>query len=269
MLYDRDYHILTDEERIRLEQAESFKEKSYLLTDGWTTEELFKYHEILPEAARYYNSLFPNNLLNPDTLKETIINKKIETEFQMLLDSDITERDILNFINVNKYYNLIGSIFQWYTFGHHIAYLFKEFEFPSTHKADYLLIGRSSGGYSFVFIELENPYGQITQKNGEFGDTFRKGIKQAEDWDSWLESNFSSLSLIFEKYKNPRIDLPKEFHKLDKSRLNYVVVAGRRNDFSEKTYEIGRKFHKRNNIRIMHYDNLIDAFKELIKHRNY
>lgn len=54
-----------------------------------------------------------------------------------------------------------------------------------------------------------------------------------------------------------------------KSRLNYVVVAGRRNDFSEKTYEIGRKFQKRNNIRIMHYDNLIDAFKELTRHRNY
>ncbi len=192
MLYDRDYNILTEDELSRIEQAESYKEKSSVLNCGWSVENMFKYHEILPEAARYYNSLFPNNRLNPDSLKDMSINKKIESEFQKLLDSEITERNILNFINENRYYNLIGSIFQWYTFGHHDAYLFKEFEFPSTHKADYLLIGGSSGGYSFVFIELENPYGQITQKNGEFGDTFRKGIKQAEDWDSWLESNYSS-----------------------------------------------------------------------------
>ena len=269
MLYDRDYNILTEEEQIRIERAESFKEKTYSRTSSWSTKNLFKYHDIVPEAARFYNSLFPNNRLNPDTLKEITINEKIESEFRALLDSDITERNILNFINKNKYYNLIGSIFQWYTFGHHDAYLFKEFEFPSTHKADYLLIGKSSGGYNFVFIEVENPYGQITQKNGEFGDTFRKGIKQAEDWDSWIESNYSSLGLIFEKYKNPRIDLPKEFYKLDKSRLNYVVIAGRRNDFTEKTYEIGRKYLKRNNIRIMHYDNLIDTFLELIRHKNY
>lgn len=269
MLYDRNYNILTEEERIRLEQAESFKEKLCLLPDGWTAYDIFKYHEILPDAARYYNSLFPNNLLNPDTLKEDSVNEKIESEFQELLNSDITERDILNFINGNKYYNIIGSILQWYTFGHHEAFLFKEFEFPSTHKADYLLIGRSSGGYSFVFIELENPYGQITQKNGEFGDTFRKGIKQVEDWDSWLESNYSSLSLIFDKYKSVRNDFPREFYKLDKSRLNFVVIAGRRNDFSEKTYEISRRYLKRNNIRIAHYDNLVDSYKDLIKFKNY
>jgi len=189
--------------------------------------------------------------------------------FKTLLDLEITEREILNFINNNKYYNIIGSIFQKYLFGHHEAFLFKEFELTSTYKADYLLIGRGSGGYSFVFIELENPYGQITNKNGEFGGTFRKGIKQVEDWDTWLEANYSSLRLIFDKYKNPRMDLTKEFNVLDKSRFNYVVIAGRRKDFNEKTYELKRKYLKRNNINIMHYDNLYDHFIDLTKHKNY
>jgi hypothetical protein len=269
MLYERDYNILTTEEKADIVKAESHKEKTYSKINSWTTENFFKYHDILPEAAEFYNSLFPNNLLHPTSLNEKEVNKDIEQRFIKLINSNISERDVLNFINDNKFYNIIGSIFQWFLFGHHKAFLFKEFEFPSTYKADYLLIGRNSGGYHFVFVELENPYGQITLKDGELGTTFRKGIKQVNDWDSWIESNFSSLRLIFDKYKSPRRELSKEFYSLDKSRLNYVVIAGRRKDFNDKTYEIKRKFKKNNNINLMHYDNLIDAYKDLIREKNY
>ncbi|WP_159523877.1 Shedu anti-phage system protein SduA domain-containing protein [Sunxiuqinia indica] len=269
MLYERDYNILTEEEKERIEEAELHKSKTYPKLDGWSTEDFFKYHELLPQSSYFYNSLFPNNLLQIDSLKNNELNKNIEQNFVELINGEITERDILNFINNNRYYNLIGAIFQWFQFGHHKAYLFKEFEFPTTYKADYLLVGRNSGGYHFVFIELENPYGQITQKDGELGTTFRKGIKQVNDWDSWIESNFSSLRLSFEKFKSPRKELSKEFLLLDKSRLNYVVIAGRRSDFNDKTYEIKRKYLKNNNIHIMHYDNLIDAYKNLIREKNY
>lgn len=269
MLYDRDFNILTSDESEKIKKAESFKARTAILKNGWTPENFLKYRELLPEAADFHNSLFPNNLLYPDSIRNKDLNEKIRKDFETLLDSKITERDILNFINNNKYYNIIGSIFQKYLFGHHQAFLFKEFELTSTYKADYLLIGRGSGGFGFVFIELENPYGQITTKNGEFGGTFRKGIKQVEDWDSWLEANYSSLKLIFDKYKNPRMELTKEFNSLDKSRLNYVVIAGRRTDFNEKTYELKRKYLKRNNINIMHYDNLLDYFNDLSKQNNY
>ncbi len=269
MLYERDFNILTAEERERIKKAESFKANTAINGEGWSTEDFYKYHELLPQVAHFHNSLFPNNLLHPDSLKDKEVNERIKNDFKKLLDSEITERAILNFINENKFYNIVGSIFQGYLFGHHQAFMFKEFELTSTYMADYVLIGKSSGGYSFIFIELENPYGQITTKSGEFGNTFRKGIKQVEDWDSWLEANYSSLRLIFDKYKNPRIDLPKEFFSLDKSRLNYVVIAGRRTDFLEKTYEQKRKYLKRNNINIMHYDNLFDSFVNLLKERNY
>lgn len=269
MLYDRDFNILTSDEKEKITAAEAFKAKTLVNGEGWSTEDFYKYHELLPQVAHFHNSLFPNNLLHPDSLRDKEVNERIKKDFTKLLDSEITERDILNFINENKFYNIIGSIFQGYLFGHHQAYMFKEFELTSTYKADYLLIGKSSGGYSFIFIELENPYGQITTKSGEFGSTFRKGITQVEDWDSWIEANYSSLRLIFDKYKNPRIELPKEFFILDKSRLNYVVIAGRRTDFNEKTYEKKRKFLKRNNINIMHYDNLFDNFENLLKERNY
>jgi len=46
-------------------------------------------------------------------------------------------------------------------------------------------------------------------------------------------------------------------------------VAGRRSDFSDKTYELKRKYLKRNNINILHYDNLFDSFDFLRIAKNY
>jgi hypothetical protein len=170
----------------------------------------------------------------------------------------------------NLYYNLIASLFHaGYTFGHHDAYLFKEFEFPSTFKADYLLIGKNSHGYHFIFIELENPTGSITAKNGEFGQTIRKGIKQVQSWDKWIEGNFHTLNLVFEKYRNKKIELPNEFRVLNKTRINYVVIAGRRSDFSENTYDEKRKLLRSENIQVIHYDNLIDFFNKFQTINNY
>ena len=271
MLSTRDYRTLTKEEESELLMANEYlatcKEKN---TIAVSAEELLKYHSLKPTAAYHYESLFPNNHLSPDDLDDKEKLSKIESEFIKLLENDISERNILNFINKNSYYNLIASLFQsGYTFGHHDAYLFKEFEFPSTYKADYLLVGKNSHGYHFLFIELENPYGSITKSNGNFGTTIRKGIEQVKDWDKWIEGNYHSMNLIFRKYKNERIELPTEFNTLDKSRINYIVIAGRRSDFTEKTYEEKRKLARNENIQIMHYDNLVDSFRKLQSTYNY
>ncbi|PID95233.1 MAG: hypothetical protein CSA95_00665 [Bacteroidetes bacterium] len=268
MLYKRNFTELTEEEQVELEKAKLYYNKFKL--DGFSSNQLFKYHELLPNAYYHYNSIFPNNYLNINKLKEVEYLETLGNQFQHLLDSRPTERDILNFINEDYNFNIIASLFHaGYDFGHHKAFLFKEFELTSTFRADYLLVGKSSGGYNFIFVELESPYGQITLKNGEFGSTFRKGIKQVEDWDNWIEGNFNSLKLVFNKFKSPIKSLPEEFMTLDKSRINYVVVAGRRSDFKDKTYELKRKYLKRNNIKILHYDNIIDSFDFLKMAKKY
>lgn len=268
MLYNRDFTKLTKEEIEAIDKAESIlnREGDHFLVNAKT---MSMYHDLLPDVAYYNRSIFPNNYLYTGNLEKKIALKSTLEEFKKLLDSNITERDILNYINRNQHYYIIGGLFQAYDFGHHEAFLFKEFELTSTFVADYLLVGKNSGGYNFIFIELENPYSNITLKNGELGNTFRKGIKQAEDWNSWIESNFNALRLIFDKFKKQNINLPKEFTQLDKSRINYAVVAGRRSDFIDKTYEIKRRMRNANNITIFHYDNLVDYFKELIRIGNY
>lgn len=270
MLFERDYTILTEEEKKRYNLAEEYlrahKGKSKILTPAV----LNKYFELKPMACHYYESLFPNNYLDPQLLKNKEQLSQIEKGFISLLNSNPTERSILNYINDNGYYNLIASVFHYgYTFGHHDAYMFKEFELTSTYKADYLLVGKNSHGYHFIFIELENPTGLITNADGEFGQTIRKGLKQVKDWDKWLERNFQSLSLIFDKSKNPEINLPNEFRYLNKTRINYVVIAGRRSQFNDNTYEEKRRLLRQNCITLMHYDNLIDSFKDLQKSDNY
>lgn len=267
MLYKKDFTKLTEKEQEELKIAELYYDKVKI--DGLSVNQLYKYHELLPNASYHYKSLFPNHYLNRSTLEsEYLIN--LGNQFKQLLDTNPNERKILNFINQDYNFNIISSLFHTgFEFGHHKAFLFKEFELTSTFRTDYLLIGKSSGGYHFIFVEIESPTGQITLKNGEFGSTFRKGIKQVEDWDTWIEGNFNTLKLIFNKFKSPIRNLPNEFITLDKSRINYVVIAGRRSDFKDKTYELKRKYLKRNNIKILHYDNLIDSFNFLKKAKSY
>lgn len=223
-----------------------------------------------PKAVRHFDSLFPNNYLDPADLRNTEEILRKVTLFNQVLDSPkVTERDILNFLVENQAYFIVASILKvYFHFGHHGAFLFPEFQLGNSYKVDYLLAGKSSEGWNFVFVELESPLGQITLHDGELGSVFRKGIEQIKDWDAWLESNYFSLKETF--YKDMRKDqlLPDEFINFDKSRMNYVVIAGRREHFNKKTYRERRSLRK-SSLLILHYDNLIDAAKNLVGEVTY
>jgi len=270
MLYDRDYRILTKEEEILWRKAEDNLNKSKNNGIIASISATNKYYEDIPHAVLHYQQLFPNNYLNVRDLAKKEYENTVK-EFEQIFESKISERDVLNFIRKNKAYFIVASILksQHYLFGHHGAFAFKEFELPPNYLVDYLLIGKNSGGYEFIFVELENPYGQITTNNGEFGTTIRKGIKQLNDWDKWLEANYYSLRLVFDKYIGKTEQLPREFHEFDKSRMHFVVIAGRRKDFNENTYQLRRRLLKSNNILLLHYDNLFDSAKRLLHAGNY
>ena len=224
MLYDRDFKILTEEERRQWERAKEYKKTK--IGKGFSPIQLDKFHELMPNAAYHYESIFPNHLLNIKHLDDIEHIEKIRNEFVRLLDTNPNEREILKFISSNKAYFIIGSILKAnYDFGHHAAFAFREFELPPNFVADYLLVGKNSGGHEFVFIELESPVGSIVNSDGTFGATIRKGIKQIEDWDAWIESNFSHLILLFQKYNGTYQPLPIEFFSLDKSRIHYDYIS--------------------------------------------
>lgn len=262
-IYDRDYNYLTEQE---IREWKNIKDKEIQYNRKFGKKNLFPYY---PAAVRHKLSLFPNNYLDPCELKnEEKLLILIEEYMKVISNKTTDERDILNWIRDNKAYHIIASILKYYPFGHHDAYIFPEFQLGNSYRVDYLLIGKGSGGYEFIFVELEHPYKKITLASDNLGETFRKGLYQVDDWNLWLQDNFKSLYHTFNKYKNKEKELPHDFIINENSRFHFVVVAGRREHFSEKTYAIRRQYF-RNGILLLHYDNLYDMSKSLIGKQSY
>lgn len=267
-IYSRDYTTLTQEE---IEEWEVLKEKEIVRRIGKGDLAIRKslYREY-PVAVRHYESLFPNNHLDIVDLQKVEYLTTLTEEFHQLIDTSTSnERSILNWIREKKSYFIIASIMKGpYSFGHHDAFIFPEFQLGNTYQVDFLIVGRNSGGYEFIFVELEHPNKNITLSDGHLGDAIRKGERQVTDWKYWLEANYTTLYETFNKYKAPRETLPIEFMKYDSTRVHYAVVAGRRSDFNERTYQLKRQ-KTAENILLLHYDNLYDFANSLIGESTY
>ena len=223
-----------------------------------------------PKAARHSLHLFPNNYLDVVELKDVDRLRSKAAKFKRLVGSTrCLERDVLGFIKKNKAYFIIGSILKRYQFGHHEAYLFPEFPLGNSYVVDYLLVGRSSGGYEFLFLELEDPFKKSVLAKGDLANSYRKGLNQISDWKSWLDSYFTSLREVFKSAKKPGMALPDEFIDYDTSRIHYAVVSGSREGYSEKTYRLRRDKHKHDGVLILHYDNLADSAYAIIGAETY
>jgi hypothetical protein len=269
-LYKKDFSKITQEEKIEwdnLKKQEIVEGPNGL--NGLVRKSLYREY---PKAVRHFLSLFPNYFLDGVELQseKVALDNKLSAFKDLLDKTTTTERDVLNFIKEQQAHFIIGAILKnRFTFGHHACYIFPEFPFSPNFQIDYLIVGQNSDGYHFVFVELENPYGAITTKDGSFGDTIRKGVKQVEDWEIWLEENFGHLRLIFEKHLNENESLPREFLVFDKTRTHYVVVAGRRSYFTDRTYRLRRNNVEQRKLHVLHYDNLIEESQSAIGTHTY
>lgn len=261
-LYERDYCTLRPDEKQKWEELREM-EVVGKIGDKKIIQSRFREY---PKAARHFIQLFPNQYLDiVELADEERLYSQILAFTNLLNSEDVSERKILNFIVQERAYVLIGALLSRFPFGHHEAYLFPEFQLGNSFKVDYLLVGKNSDGWHFVFVELESPTKRITLADGNLGDAFRKGLTQVEDWEAWLESRYSSISETFEKATKEGIPLPAEFYQLDLSRIHFAVVAGRRTDFKEHTYRVCRKKPHL----LIHYDNVVDAATGIIRKSTY
>jgi hypothetical protein len=256
-LFERDYRVLTAEEKATLEKVDRLQTRVYgdMVARTGSIRDFSK-------PARHYISLFPNNYLDIVELQEEELLRERFGAFKALVDAKPTEREVIRFIKDTQSYFIVGSILDDYRFGHHDAFLFPEFPLGNSYGVDYLLVGNGSGGWEFVFVELESPCLGCVLTNGELGEPFRRGLKQIEDWRAWLEANFLSLREVFERATGGNATLPKEFINLDMTRLHFVVIAGRRADYKPKTYRLQRL--QPQNTSILHYDNLLEYAEGII-----
>ena len=265
-LYNRDYRSITQEEKAKYEEIKATEITGVPLGT-------INHYCDYPEAVKHYLSYFPNNHIFLGDVKKSCDIHLINEDFRALVHNiSTTEQDILRFINHEpQAYYIIGSIFNagGFRFGHHDSYIFPEFRLGNDYRADYLLIGKSSGGYEFIFVEFEKSKGRVTLSSGNPGQVIRSGNYQILDWKYWVDSKFSSLRLFFDTEKQNGVCLPHEFYDFDSTRMHYVVVAGTRDDYNEQTYRCRRREALDSNIVLLHYDNLYDASERLIEQNTF
>ncbi|MED4634707.1 DUF4263 domain-containing protein [Peribacillus frigoritolerans] len=263
----KDYRFLNKADKLEYERVRE-SEKVHPKASGILSSIRTKKFNEYPKAARHNIHLFPNNYLDIVGLGKHDNIQLMHDNFKSLLDKNPTEQETLNFINENEYYFIIASLFSHYNFGHHEAYLFKEFQLNTTYRTDYLLVGKGSGGYQFVFIELESPSNNPFKQNGtELSQYYQNGINQVKNWERFLQQQFPSLQPKFNEARKRDKNLPSEFINSDYTRRHYVVIAGRREHYEQNhdaTYAIRRYEEQTSRIKLLHYDNLLDLTKGLI-----
>ena len=257
-LYDRDYcEEPTECER---KEYERILEKEIIDRKKCIRKNLYCEY---PEAIRHHMTLFPNNHIDLWDWRESGKMNELTERFSQIVHNPSTkERDILNYINHEPAYYIIGSLLDCKNFGHHETYIFPEFSIGNgKYRADYLIVGNNSGGYEFVFVELEAPNKRSTILSGYDGQSTRSGLNQIYDWKCQIESDFISLTKEFQKHCKEGTKLPQEFQHYDSTRMHYMVIVGLREDYNEVTYRNRREKAKYQNIEMYHYDNLIDYSK--------
>lgn len=255
-LYARDYTVLTPDEVKKKKEYQKQATEVDILN--------IKPMEYYPLAVRHNLSLFPNNHIDLLGMKEQSNIPKLNVDFLQLIKKEgCLEREVLNFINQTPAYHIVGSILKdRFPFGHHELYLFKEMQLGDGYRTDYVLLGKGSGGYEFVLIEFEKPDGRITLRDGHFGEAFRKGLYQVDDWKAWMDGNFDFFVKDLASVKG-EAEFPIELTKYDSTRFHYVVIAGRRDDFTETIYRNVREKRQRMDIHLLHHDNLYDSSVQL------
>ena len=150
-----------------------------------------------------------------------------------------------------------------YNFGHHDAYLFPEQKLGNKYAVDYMLLGKSSDGYSIVLIEFEKadvPY--LLKSSNSESESVRKGLTQIKDWKRWVDQNrdyfMRDLGLL-----DKGIDIPIY-------RIFYYLVVSRR-DYMDKTALDVRSqtMYEMQNTKIVTFDRLADNILKLQNHRSW
>jgi hypothetical protein len=256
ILYERDYALILNQEEQEAQDA-YIKFQSIKGIKSSRNSPLHNHPNL--ECRKFlccHNSHFPNNRLY--FAEPRLLNLEEEAENYLLeLYKADNENQIQSYIKNNRKWFIPGSILKDYNFGHHGAYLFPELKLGAEYIVDYMLLGKSSDGYSIVFIEFENPNTPflILSSNTE-SESVRKGITQIRDWKRWLNESrdyfFQSTGL-----KKENIDVPM-------SRFFFCLVVSRRDIMDERATELRSQMcFEMSNTKIISFDRLGDNIRKL------
>ena len=175
-----------------------------------------------------------------------------------VLDNAQKENDIQKYIKDNKKWFIPASIFEDYDFGHHEAYIVPEQALGSEYRVDYMLLGKNSLGYHFVFVEFEdvNVDFKLKTSNSE-SEPVRKGLTQIRDWQRWIDKN--------KGYFGDSCGIPEIVNSIQTWGFNYCLVVSRRNRMDDDANSLRESLmHNYCSLKIVSYDRLVDNVKRLV-----
>lgn len=262
VLQERDYtKFLTNEEKEAFELEEKIKNRKGIKN----SREFPRFshpNEAVREFVWHRTSLFPNNYLHLMEYKKLDFDQEADKYHEKVYGAK-NEREIQQYIKLNHKWFIPGSIFLDYNFGHHDAYLFPEQKLGNKYAADYMLLGKSSDGYSIILVEFEKanvPYCHVND-NME-SDSVRKGITQIKDWQRWMGKNL--------EYFLRDIGLLQKGIDIPIYRIFYYLVVSRRDLMNERALDIrSQTMFDMNNVKIVTFDRLEDNVRKLKSYHSW
>lgn len=252
-LYEIDY------ENPSIEYLNAIKEQDAFNNIGIISPEhrdpIEKYDENIQAYVKYYRTKFPNNAVFP--IKFTKNAAKIEAEKYIVeLNKAKKEKDIQDYIRINKKWFIPASILKEYNFGHKENYLFPEMMLGMTYKVDYVICGRNSDGYHLLLIEFESPSSNFLRSDGNREtDSVNSGLGQIKNWKIWMDEN--RISFLNEHgFTEKGINIPI-------NRINYCLVVGRRTMSSKERDRKNQLIYDTSNLNIINYDRIADYISQL------
>ena len=218
--------------------------------------------EAVREFVWHKRSLFPNNYLHLLEYKKLDFDEEADNYHKIIYEAK-NEQEIQQYIKVNHKWFIPGSIFLDYNFGHHDAYLFPEQKLGNEYAADYMLLGKSSDGYSIILVEFEKadvPYCR-TIDNME-SESVRKGITQIKDWQRWMGQ--------CRDYFLKNIGLSQKGIDVPIYRIFYYLVVSRRDYMNETVCDIrSQTMYDMHNVKIVTFDRLEDNIRKLKSYHSW
>ena len=253
--------FLNEEEREAFELEEKITNRKGAKNNREFPRLLYPNEEIR-EFIWYKRSLYPNNYLHLSEYKKLNFDEEADKYHEVIYMAN-NELEIQRYIKLNHKWFIPGSIFLDYNFGHHDAYLFPEQKLGNNYATDYMLLGKTSDGYSIVFVEFEKsnmPYCRSVD-NME-GESVRKGLTQIKDWQRWMSQN--------RNYFLKNIDLTQKGIDIPIYRSYYYLVVGRRDYMDDVAHDIrSQTMYDMHNVKIVTFDRLEENVRKLAKNHSW
>lgn len=191
------------------------------------------------------------DILEDDPLRDFFvfwdnINQSDLNNFNQILDNSTKESEVQNYLEKNPV--LLIQHFG----GGHGRWVIPQKRLGSEFICDFMIGEKSSNGFRWQVVELENPNIKMFNKDGDPSKMLNHAIRQIKDWREWLEKNQNYAS---------RAKAERGLGLTDISPMvEGLVLIGRRGQNQAKNISFIRQTEKCDRIAIHTYDFLLGSW---------